>query len=375
MKQIKKNGLLWGIVGTIALLVIVAVVVRTPKTCHHVEVIDAGKEATCFEPGLTDGVHCSICGEVLKEQKIIPALGHTTNAGICSRCGESIGVWTTRNYVDEFNEPTYMRYVTTTSKLTGTFSNTAATNEKLTADIIVDSINVSFILYEYGKYQVKSNLDSSYHITIKYGTSKRNVIGKLNSDRIEIYGKQDIADSMEALRSGETVSFYIENSEYTTTQYRFSVDSSNFSIEYDKNILVYLNEYIYAKEHGRHFNFIPDKVNVEHIMPASGHNIDAIRTDAGMSKEEFEDMVNLLGNKILLEEDINKCVGRDWFKTKKGTLVQNKKGYMGSDFGIATALSLYPSDTWGKEDIDAANQKAAERICNFIFNEPHKSKE
>ena len=192
MKQIKKNGLLWGIVGTIALLVIVAVVVRTPKTCHHVEVIDAGKEATCFEPGLTDGVHCSICGEVLKEQEIIPALGHTTNAGICSRCGESIGVWTTRNYVDEFNEPTYMRYVTTTSKLTGTFSNTAATNEKLTADIIVDSINVSFILYEYGKYQVKSNLDSSYHITIKYGTSKRNVIGKLNSDRIEIYGKQDI---------------------------------------------------------------------------------------------------------------------------------------------------------------------------------------
>ena len=137
-----------------------------------------------------------------------------------------------------------MRYVTTTSKLTGTFSNTAATNEKLTADIIVDSINVSFILYEYGKYQVKSNLDSSYHITIKYGTSKRNVIGKLNSDRIEIYGKQDIADSMEALRSGETVSFYIENSEYTTTQYRFSVDSSNFSIEYDKNILGLTDEEI-----------------------------------------------------------------------------------------------------------------------------------
>ena len=46
--------------------------------------------------------------------------------------------------------------------------------------------------------------------------------------------------------------------------------------EYDKNILVYLNEYIYAKEHGRHFNFIPDKVNVEHIMPASGHNIEAV---------------------------------------------------------------------------------------------------
>ena len=30
--------------------------------------------------------------------------------------------------------------------------------------------------------------------------------------------------------------------------------------EYDKNILVYLNEYIYAKEHGLYFDFTPDKV-------------------------------------------------------------------------------------------------------------------
>lgn len=140
--------------------------------------------------------------------------------------------------------------------------------------------------------------------------------------------------------------------------------------EYDKNILVYLNEYIYAKEHGLYFDFTPDKVNVEHIMPASGHNIEAIRVDAGMTKEEFYDMVNLIGNKILLEEDINKHIGMDWFKTKKGTLVQDKKGYVGSKFGIASALSSYPADKWGKNDIESANSKAAERICRFIFNEP-----
>ena len=93
-----------------------------------------------------------------------------------------------------------------------------------------------------------------------------------------------------------------------------------------------------------------------------------------MTKEEFDDMVNLLGNKILLEEDINKYIGRDWFKTKKGTLVQDKKGYIGSKFGIATALSSYPSDAWGKDDIAKANQKATERICNFIFNKPQKSR-
>lgn len=138
--------------------------------------------------------------------------------------------------------------------------------------------------------------------------------------------------------------------------------------EYDKNILVYLNEYLYAKEHGLSFDFIPDKVNVEHIMPASGRNIDAIRIDAGMTEDEFDVMVNLLGNKILLEDDINKHIGMDWFKTKKGTLVQDKKGYLGSNFGIASALSSYPSDRWEKKDIEDANQKVSERICDFIFN-------
>lgn len=139
--------------------------------------------------------------------------------------------------------------------------------------------------------------------------------------------------------------------------------------EYDKNVLVYLNEYLYAREKGLHFDFVPEKVNVEHIMPSSGHNIETIRVDAGMTSEEFGDMVNMLGNKILLEEDINKHIGMDWFKTKKGTLVQNKKGYVGSSFGIASALSSYPKDTWRKEDIEVATQKAATRICNFIFSE------
>ena len=137
---------------------------------------------------------------------------------------------------------------------------------------------------------------------------------------------------------------------------------------YEKNILVYLNEYLYAKEHKLTFNFSPDKVNVEHIMPASGRNIASIREDADMTQEEFDDMVNLLGNKILLEEDINKHIGMDWFKTKKGTFVHDKKGYIGSSFALASALSKYPSDKWTKYDIDAANQKAAERICRFIFN-------
>ena len=45
--------------------------------------------------------------------------------------------------------------------------------------------------------------------------------------------------------------------------------------EYGKNILVYLNEYLYTKNKGDNFDF-SENVNIEHIMPASGRNIDSI---------------------------------------------------------------------------------------------------
>ena len=42
----------------------------------HTEVADPAKEPTCTETGLTEGSHCSVCGEVFKAQEEIPALGH-----------------------------------------------------------------------------------------------------------------------------------------------------------------------------------------------------------------------------------------------------------------------------------------------------------
>jgi uncharacterized protein with ParB-like and HNH nuclease domain len=138
--------------------------------------------------------------------------------------------------------------------------------------------------------------------------------------------------------------------------------------EYDRNLLVFLNEFLYSKSKSQNFDFA-ENVNVEHIMPASGRNITTIREDAQITdKDEFNSIVNKLGNKILLEEDINKSISNEWFKTKKQNSITTKSGYKDSKYSIASALTSFPNDKWTKADIDIATKKAVERIVKFIFN-------
>ena len=145
----------------------------------------------------------------------------------------------------------------------------------------------------------------------------------------------------------------------------------NYVIEYDKNMLVYLNEYLVAEENGFHFE-LKSECDIEHIMPVSGSNLDEIRKDAKISnKEEFVDTVNKLGNKILLEKKINRAIGNEWFRTKVSTKLSNKTGYIDSDYPIAkTLVNKYGNDNkpyWCKEDIVNATAEASARIVGFIF--------
>ena len=115
------------------------------------------------------------------------------------------------------------------------------------------------------------------------------------------------------------------------------------------------------------------KCDIEHIMPYSGGNLQEIRKDAGIeTEEEFYGIVNKLGNKILLEEKINRAIGNEWFRTKVSTKLENKTGYMDSEYPIAIALvDKYQNMNkpyWKKEDILEATGKIATRISNFIFD-------
>ena len=143
-------------------------------------------------------------------------------------------------------------------------------------------------------------------------------------------------------------------------------------MDYDKHMLVYLNEFLFARERGLDFS-IGAKYDIEHIMPYSGKNLSEIRKDADIdSEEEFRGIVNKLGNKILLEEKINRSIGNEWFRTKISTKLGNKTGYIDSVYPIASVLVTDFKDVhkpyWKKDDINAATEKAAERIVEFIFN-------
>ena len=72
----------------------------------HTEVVDPAVEATCTEPGKTEGKHCSVCHAVIVAQEVVPMKEHTvvtvpgkaatcTEAGLtdgekCSVCGKEL---------------------------------------------------------------------------------------------------------------------------------------------------------------------------------------------------------------------------------------------------------------------------------------------
>lgn len=143
--------------------------------------------------------------------------------------------------------------------------------------------------------------------------------------------------------------------------YKTIVDSN------PNNAVIYLNEFLFARETKVIVNFDTPGIEIEHIMPASGKNLSSIREDANMCEDEFNQYANKLGNKILLEQPINGAISNDWFRVKKQNSVKNKRGYKDSAFSIAQSLISYPKDKWEKEDIDKATQKAAKRIVEYIF--------
>ena len=123
----------------------------TVAALGHTEVIDEVVAPTCTESGLTEGKHCSVCNEVLVAQTVVDALGHTevvdnavsptcTETGLtegkhCSVCGE---VFVAQNTVAATGHSYGEWYVTVqpTESLNGTKRRDCANCDAFETDLI-----------------------------------------------------------------------------------------------------------------------------------------------------------------------------------------------------------------------------------------------
>ena len=65
----------------------------------HTIVIDKAVAPTCIKTGLTEGKHCSICGEVLVEQETLSTIDHNYVNGVCTMCGKRDQSYATKGLV------------------------------------------------------------------------------------------------------------------------------------------------------------------------------------------------------------------------------------------------------------------------------------
>lgn len=154
-------------------------------------------------------------------------------------------VWTEGNYVDEFNNPTGIKYMT--AIFSGTFNNSATTKSKLTVVFLIDYCSYSIKLYEYGNSLVKNyySKDKRYNITILTqdntkvyfdghmdASGDRIFIGKCNTYN-QIF-KESESELLSILNNGGKISMYIEEYNNSLTNYLFTVDLTDFNEHFAK---------------------------------------------------------------------------------------------------------------------------------------------
>ena len=181
-------------------------------------------DANCTSPKT-----CSKC-----EEREGVALGHTTDSGVCSRCGENFSAWEMGEYTDEFNQPSGKKYIVVDSY--GTFSNSATTNSKLLAAVQIDKDDVRIMLWEYGSHLVKGTFDyENYNVSIldENGT-KHSFTGTIYKSGTRIRFDSDDENKIIALlRNNSTLKIYLKSTKYSISTYLFTINTNGFDAMYN----------------------------------------------------------------------------------------------------------------------------------------------
>jgi len=140
------------------------------------------------------------------------------------------GMWSVRHYVDEFGEPTKQGYITNSSSIKGTFSNTATQDSRLNVDFLIsNSSKISIQLYEYaGNNPVKAYSSESYRVLIQDKDGKRLKLRATNySDRLS-FDKTTSRKVHNIFMKGGTIKFKIVEIDTPTTEYEFTISKADW---------------------------------------------------------------------------------------------------------------------------------------------------
>lgn len=140
----------------------------------------------------------------------------------------NLGIWSIHYYVDEFGESTNKGYITNTSFISGTFSNSATQDSKLNVRFLIsDSSNISIKLFEYADSNpVKPWSGSdSYNAIIQDKDGNRLKLKAINSsDRLR-FNKKSSRRIHNALIKGGNVKMRIYEYNNKSTNYLFSIQN------------------------------------------------------------------------------------------------------------------------------------------------------
>jgi len=156
-----------------------------------------------------------------KQDAIISAINATDN-------NVEGDFWTIMNFVDDFGDPTDEIYLKTKTDLSGVFSNSATTNSKLTARILIPYKKVQLKMNEYGSLPVKGSISKiRYKIIAKMADGTTEDWGSAwnYSDRI-IFNSKQSKKIIIALASGKAFKLSLQEN----TPSEFASNSASYVV-------------------------------------------------------------------------------------------------------------------------------------------------
>ena len=104
---------------------------------------------------------------------------------------------------------------------------------------------------------------------------------------------------------------------------------------------------------------ITEKFEIEHIFPKRWQNTNY----NGWNKEDAEEYLERLGNKVVIDKKTNISAGNNYFGTKKQRYDEKFKEHQIADL---RDLIDYKKDDWLKEDIEKREEQFIKRLMKFF---------